>query len=165
MFRRSSVRSFRTGFSKVTQLLSKELFPFLPDGESRKLVVFSDSREEAADLSNGIERSHYRDLVREATYDELRKFAVAESQLLADIELHGCPVSLEATRLAQSSPDELPKSPGYCAPPAAPFPPSTMRSKEKSFSEDLTMSGYLYKNGFVIMAEAGRSLSVGYLKV
>jgi DEAD/DEAH box helicase domain-containing protein len=106
-FRRSPVRGFRTGFSKITQLLSKELFHFLPDGESRKLVVFSDSREEAADLSNGIERSHYRDLVREATYDELRKFAVGEAQLLADLEQHGQPVSVEATRMAIACPAEV----------------------------------------------------------
>jgi DEAD/DEAH box helicase domain-containing protein len=109
MFRRSSVRGFRTGFSRVTQLLSKELFQFLPQGESRKLVVFSDSREEAADLSNGIERSHYRDLLREATYDELRKFAVGQAQLLADLEQHGHPVSVEATRMASSYPVEVDK--------------------------------------------------------
>jgi Lhr-like helicase len=109
MFRRSSVRGFRTGFSKVTQLLSKELFQFLPDGESRKLVVFSDSREEAADLSNGIERSHYRDLVREVTYDDLRMFAVGEARLLADLEQHGAPSSVEATRLVRSYPAETDK--------------------------------------------------------
>jgi DEAD/DEAH box helicase domain-containing protein len=85
--RRSPVRGFRTGFSKVTQLLSKELFYFLPEGDSRKLVIFSDSREEAAGLANGVERSHFLDLVREAMYDELRKVAVAEPQLLADLEL------------------------------------------------------------------------------
>ena len=87
-FRRSPVRGFRTGFSKLTQLLSKELFYFLPE-QSRKLVVFSDSREEAASLSNGIERSHYLDLVREAMYDELEGIAVAEPALLDALESGG----------------------------------------------------------------------------
>lgn len=105
--RRSPVRGFRTGFSKITQLLSKELFHFLPEGESRKLVVFSDSREEAADLSNGVERSHYRDLVREATYDELRKFAVGEPELLDDLERVGRPESAEARRFIEAYPDEF----------------------------------------------------------
>ncbi len=55
------IRGFRTGFSKVSQLLSKELFYQLPDTEdSRKLVVFSDSREDAASISNGIEKSSLR---------------------------------------------------------------------------------------------------------
>ena len=61
----------------MSQLLSKELFYQLPeDEESRKLVVFSDSREDAASLSNGIERSHYDDLVREALFDELTQEAM-----------------------------------------------------------------------------------------
>ena len=103
-FRRSPIRGFRTGFGKLTQLLSKELFYFLPD-DSRKLVVFSDSREEAASLSNSIERSHYLDLVREAMYDELSKVALGEPALLADLETRGTPRSPEALRFAASHPN------------------------------------------------------------
>lgn len=89
MYRTSPVRGFRTGFSRVSQLLSKELFYSLPEGDTRKLVVFSDSREDAASISNGIERTHYLDLVREAMYDELHRIAVSEGLLLADLEEHG----------------------------------------------------------------------------
>jgi ATP-dependent helicase YprA (DUF1998 family) len=88
MFRKSPIRGFRTGFSKVSQILAKELFYILPDTD-RKLVVFSDSREDAAAISNGIERNHYNDLVREAMYDELMKVALGEGTLLEDIEEHG----------------------------------------------------------------------------
>ena len=77
VYRKSPVRGFRTGFSKVTQILSKEMFYYLPE-EAKKLVVFSDSRQDAAGLANGIERSHYSDLLREAMYDELRKCAIAQ---------------------------------------------------------------------------------------
>ena len=42
------------------------------------MVAFSDSRQDAAELANGIERSHYTDLVREAMYEELLKAAVDE---------------------------------------------------------------------------------------
>jgi len=83
--RRSPVRGFRTGFSKVSQILAKELFYELPV-EDRKLVVFSDSREDAAGISNGIERNHYDDLVREAIYDELMHQVFGEFRLLRDIE-------------------------------------------------------------------------------
>lgn len=102
LYRQSPVRGFRTGFSKVTQLLSKELFYFVPEGDARKLVVFSDSREEAAQLANGIERSHYLDLVREAMYDELSKIAVGEPELLADIEANGRATSPAAVRFAST---------------------------------------------------------------
>lgn len=107
MYRKSPVRGFRTGFSRVSQILSKELFYCLPEGETRKLVVFSDSREDAASVSNGIERNHYRDLVREAMYDELRRAAIAEGMLLEDIGTHGCAQRPDAVRLANSSPETL----------------------------------------------------------
>ena len=74
LYRKSPIRGFRTGFGRVTQILSKEMFYFLPES-SRKLVAFSDSRQDAAELANGIERSHYTDLVREAMYEELSKAA------------------------------------------------------------------------------------------
>jgi len=102
--RKSPVRSFRTGFSKVSQILSKELF-YLLDESSRKLVVFSDSREDAASISNGIERMHYNDLVREAMYDELLLAALGEGELLEDLQAHGHPTRPEAVRFAQINED------------------------------------------------------------
>lgn len=104
MYRTSPVRGFRTGFSRVSQLLSKELFYSLPAGETRKLVVFSDSREDAASISNGIERTHYLDLVREAMYDELHRIALSEGLLLADLEEHGEVRSAEAVAFATDDP-------------------------------------------------------------
>lgn len=83
--RKSPVRGFRTGFSKVSQVFTKELFYQLPK-EYRKLVVFSDSREDAAQIANGVERNHYTELVREIVLDELRMLAFGETQLLEDIE-------------------------------------------------------------------------------
>jgi len=83
--RRSPVRGFRTGFSKVSQILTKELFYQLPD-EGRKLVSFSDSREDAAQISNGVERNHYSDLLRESVIHELLMATLGEPQLLDDIE-------------------------------------------------------------------------------
>lgn len=68
----SPVRGFRTGFSKVSQIFAKELMYQLPaTPEGRKLVVFSDSREDAAKVSNGIEREHFRDLLRDILSDKM----------------------------------------------------------------------------------------------
>lgn len=72
--RRSPIRGFRAGFSKTSQIFAKELFYQLPEGKGkRKLVSFSDSREDAAAIANGIERNHYQDLLR----DEMIKFGQA----------------------------------------------------------------------------------------
>ncbi|MCB0851662.1 MAG: hypothetical protein KDD63_05550, partial [Bacteroidetes bacterium] len=68
----SPIRGFRTGFAKTTQIFAKELMYALPGTEKeRKLVVFSDSREDAAQISNGIERNHFSDLLRELLVKEL----------------------------------------------------------------------------------------------
>jgi len=101
--RRSPVRGFRTGFSKVSQILSKELFYQL-DEDDRKLVVFSDSREDAASIANRMERNHYNDLIRDAVARELRDLAMGEYQLLRDLEKHGEPVQPGAKYHAESHP-------------------------------------------------------------
>jgi Lhr-like helicase len=107
---KSSIRGFRTAFSRLSQLLSKEIFYQLPEkSDSRKLVVFSDSRENAASISNGIERTHYSDLVREAIFDELNQLAVGKVYLLEDIQKYGQPVRLEAREFAQNNPDAVEK--------------------------------------------------------
>jgi len=82
---KTPIRGFRIGFSKMIQILSKEFFYQL-DNENKKLIVFSDSREEAARVSNGIERSHYQDLIREIIYKELSLIVKGEPALLKDIE-------------------------------------------------------------------------------
>ena len=96
--RKSPIRGFRTGFSKVSQLLAKELVFQLPENSSKKLVAFSDSREDAASIANGIERLHYRDLIREAMYDELYTAVFGSAAYLNDLQQHGKPVSPEAER-------------------------------------------------------------------
>lgn len=79
------IRGFRTGFSKMSQILAKELFSQLPR-ESQKLIVFSDSREEAAQISVGIERNHYSDLVREIIAKELWSMAKIEPETLEKLK-------------------------------------------------------------------------------
>jgi ATP-dependent helicase YprA (DUF1998 family) len=61
---RSPIRTMRTGFEKVTQVLTDSLLREL-EPQNRKLVLFSDSRQDAAKLSAGIELRHYQDTVRQ----------------------------------------------------------------------------------------------------
>ena len=63
---RSPLSPHRTGFQKVNQVLADGLLRQMPDLKTRKLVVFTDSRQDAAKLSAGIELDHYRDLVRQS---------------------------------------------------------------------------------------------------
>ena len=75
------IRTQRTGFQKVAQVLSdsiiREIAP--PDGSEgtptedarRKLVMFSDSRQDAAKLAVGVAKSHWQDAVRQALVDVL----------------------------------------------------------------------------------------------
>ena len=63
---RSPLSPHRTGFQKVNQVLADGLLRQMPDRKTRKLVVFTDSRQDAAKLSAGIELDHYRDLVRQS---------------------------------------------------------------------------------------------------
>lgn len=60
---RSSIRTMRTGFEKVNQVLVSSLMRSLPEAK-RKTVVFTDSRQDAAKISAGIELNHHQDLVR-----------------------------------------------------------------------------------------------------
>lgn len=65
----SPVRTLRTGFQKIAQVLSDALLRNIVPAtasQSRKLVVFSDSRQDAAKLSAGMRFSHYRDALRQA---------------------------------------------------------------------------------------------------
>lgn len=62
-YTKSPIRSFRTGIDRSNQIISKELIYQLDDS-SAKLIGFSDSREDAATQALGIEREHYRDMVR-----------------------------------------------------------------------------------------------------
>jgi hypothetical protein len=103
--RKSPIRGFRTGFNKLSQLLASEVFHMLPPGDRRKLVVFSDSREDAASISNGLERLHFDDLMREAIYIEITQAIDGEVSVLHDVEANREPVLPESIRACALDPD------------------------------------------------------------
>lgn len=80
IYTKSPIRNFRAGLDQSNQILSKELFYQLKEKyakdektllEGRKLVSFTDSREEAAKQAFGIEREHFRILVQELLIAEI----------------------------------------------------------------------------------------------
>ena len=93
---KSPIRSFKTGLYKINQVLAKNLLYYslntnedihaLRSGnKSNKLVVFSDSRQDAAQIANGIERDHYKDLLRKVILKELTDNAFGLPELLKNI--------------------------------------------------------------------------------
>lgn len=65
----SPIRGQRTGFQKVAQVLADALLRDIAPPERadlRKLVVFSDSRQDAAKLAAGMRQAHHLDAVRQA---------------------------------------------------------------------------------------------------
>lgn len=80
VYSKSPIKNFRAGLDQSNQLLSKELFYQLKEKhsndqslllEGRKLVSFTDSREEAAKQAFGTEREHFRLLVQELMMIEI----------------------------------------------------------------------------------------------
>ncbi|MBO9454640.1 DEAD/DEAH box helicase [Paracoccus sp. R12_1] len=75
-FRKSPIRSFRTGFAKTSQLLASELLELLKrSGTQPKAVVFSDSRQDAARAAINVERGHHDDIRRRLLVEEMRAIA------------------------------------------------------------------------------------------
>jgi DEAD/DEAH box helicase domain-containing protein len=73
------LRGHYTAFQKSCQVLAaaafREMDPPLPGKLSnRKLVVFTDSRQDAAKLAAGMERDHYRDMLRVALVKAFRRY-------------------------------------------------------------------------------------------
>jgi ATP-dependent helicase YprA (DUF1998 family) len=83
---RSPTRGMRTGFEKVSQVLGDALLRELPGG--RKLVLFSDSRQDAAKLSAGFEKRHYQDLVRQLLLEALDERVRARADALTGFEAY-----------------------------------------------------------------------------
>ena len=91
---RSPVRTQRTGFQKIAQVLSDGLLRDLaqpPLSTERKLVVFSDSRQDAAKLSAGMRFSHYRDALRQVLMVALEQQGVGPQAFAAQCQGQALP--------------------------------------------------------------------------
>lgn len=75
---KTPLRNHRTGFQKACQVLASGLLREMPQptehDATRKLVIFSDSRQDAAKLAAGMERDHYRDVLRMALIQALERY-------------------------------------------------------------------------------------------
>lgn len=79
------IRGLRTGLNATTQLIADRAMLATGDGlKVEKMIAFTDSRDDAADLAAGLELHHFRDLVRQLVNKALSPGEIATSeQLLA----------------------------------------------------------------------------------
>lgn len=80
----SPIRGLRTGLNITTQLIADRAMHSTGDGvDAEKMIAFTDSRDDAADLAAGLELNHFRDLVRQLVYTSIKVQAVASGIELA----------------------------------------------------------------------------------
>jgi Lhr-like helicase len=102
------IRTQRTGFQKIAQVLSDSLLRDIapPDPAAdrpaedlrRKLVLFSDSRQDAAKLAVGVAKSHWLDALRQALVEAMAD--TAASILAFDRQVGGAALSVREAALA-----------------------------------------------------------------
>lgn len=69
---RSPIRAHTQGATQAAQLLVSEVFRSLGDEpDSRRTIVFSDSRDDAAVMAVGLSQNHYSDLVRQLVMQQM----------------------------------------------------------------------------------------------
>ncbi len=78
---KSPIRDLGSGFQRIMQILGDALVREIPEGPGRKLVLFSDSRLDAAKLSTGIKLAHYRDTLRQIAFETLGTAGTAAKRL------------------------------------------------------------------------------------
>jgi DEAD/DEAH box helicase domain-containing protein len=103
------IRTQRTGFQKTAQVLSDSLLREIapsqrtegspPEDTRPKLVLFSDSRQDAAKLAVGVAKSHWLDALREAVVEAMS--SDTRAVLAFERDSQSLPLTPEETVLAK----------------------------------------------------------------
>lgn len=87
---RSPIRAHTQGAAQATQLLVSQIVRSTgDDAESRRTIVFTDSRDDAATTAVGLSENHYADTVRQLVQQELSHTENAVVRVLRDGALPG----------------------------------------------------------------------------
>lgn len=79
----SPIRGLRTGLNITTQLVADRAAYSTGDGdEAERMIAFTDSRDDAADLAAGLELNHFRDLIRQLVHQGLQPRSLPSSEVL-----------------------------------------------------------------------------------
>lgn len=82
------IRGLRTGLNATTQLVAdRSAIAISEDGRPEKMIAFTDSRDDAADLAAGLELYHFRDLVRQVLQQNLSPRTVPSTEILVALAI------------------------------------------------------------------------------
>ena len=71
---KSPIRAMRTGLNVTTRIVAERAMDLCGDGKrAERMIAFTDSRSDAADLAAGLELNHFRDLIRQISAQVLRE--------------------------------------------------------------------------------------------
>ena len=80
------IRGLRTGLNVTTQLVADRTRSAISEkNQAEKMIAFTDSRDDAADLAAGLELQHFRDLIRQLAFQALAPKDLAGVQLIEDL--------------------------------------------------------------------------------
>ncbi|MBL4929790.1 hypothetical protein JI744_16920 [Tabrizicola sp. KVB23] len=84
----SPIRGLRTGLNVTTQVIADRATSSLgSETRAAPMIAFTDSRDDAADVAAGLELNHFRSLVRQLVFAELRpreKFTIGDATSVAE---------------------------------------------------------------------------------
>lgn len=80
------IRGLRTGLNATTQLVAdRSAVAISDDGKPEKMIAFTDSRDDAADLAAGLELYHFRDLARQMVQSEIQVGDLPSGEQLVEL--------------------------------------------------------------------------------
>ena len=83
----SPIYKMETGLQKVLQILTQTLQATIKSQASRKTIIFSDSRQDAAKYATGLQWDHYKDMIRLIAVDALKRQSEdSEFSILHDLQ-------------------------------------------------------------------------------
>ena len=106
------IRSMNYGFQKINQILADALLKEQGNGEkdyNKSLILFTDSRQDAAKLSAGIEMDHYRDTLRQLIFEVIRSNIDENKEIIDFVKLldNYAELSDEMKKYAEDLADKL----------------------------------------------------------
>ncbi|WP_330848769.1 DEAD/DEAH box helicase [Aurantiacibacter sp. MUD11] len=107
------IRGLRTGLNATTQLVAdRSAVAISADGSPEKMIAFTDSRDDAADLAAGLELYHFRDLVRQLVQSSMTPTEVPSRDKLIEVarEVGGSEPSGESATIKELAESAAPGS-------------------------------------------------------
>lgn len=102
------IRGLRTGLNATTQLVAdRSSIAISEDGSPEKMIAFTDSRDDAADLAAGLELYHFRDLVRQLVQSAVQPAGVPSRDELMALEASSKGRELTVEEVAKREAAEL----------------------------------------------------------